>query len=214
MEFAKRLSSGLDSLSLPTSDLARAKLTRYVELIEKWNRTYNLTAIREQEKMLSHHILDSLAVIPYLSGTAVVDVGSGAGLPGIPLAIACDNWTLTLLDSNHKRTAFLQQARIELDLKNVEIVTQRVEQWQPGRRFDTVVSRAFSDLASFVQTSAFLCNDNGVVAVMKGTRPDEELAQLPAHAQVDRVIELNIPGVDAARHLVLIRLHQQPSEAL
>lgn len=199
------LERGLEALALPLAQDTQAKLHRYLALIDKWNRVYNLTAVRERSRMLAHHLLDSLAVAPHLTGGSVVDVGSGAGLPGIPLAIARPQAGFTLVESSHKKSAFLLQAAIELELRNVEVVNARVEAWDPPRRFDVVISRAFSDLAEFVALAGRLASEGGVLAAMKGVYPYEELAQLPAQYRMSSVIPLAVPGLAAKRHLVLLR---------
>lgn len=205
MSLADQLAHGLDALDLPAVTEVQKKLLDYITLIEKWNRVYNLTAVREPEKMLSHHVLDSLAVAPHVNGAFTLDVGSGAGLPGIPLALVQPQSSVTLLESSHKKSAFLKQAVIELELANVEVVTSRVETWKAPRRFDVVISRAFSDLAEFVSLAGRLCASKGVLAAMKGVYPFEELSQLPAGYRMQSVIPVAVPGLRAARHLVLIR---------
>jgi len=205
MKTEDQLGDGLAELGLQLSGQMQGRLLQYIALLTKWNRTYNLTAIREPSRLVSHHLLDSLAVLPHLNGVSVVDIGSGAGLPGIPLAIAQPQTRVALLDSNHKKGAFLRQAVLELKLDNVEVVTARAEQWRPARLFDVVISRAFSDLPGFVEAAAHLCAPNGVLAAMKGIYPDEELAQLGSSARVVRVVELRVPRVQAARHLALLQ---------
>ncbi len=196
---------GLQALGLTLAPEVRQRLLDYVALIQKWNRVYNLTAIREPEKMLSHHLLDSLAVVPHIHAARVLDVGSGAGLPGIPLALARPQTQVTLLDSNHKKAAFLNQAVIELRLNNVSVCAERVESWRPPLRFDAIVSRAFADLAEFVRVTLHLLAPGGVLAAMKGVYPYEEIEKLPANCIVEQVLPLAVPGLDAARHLVLMR---------
>ena len=144
MSSADELERGLAALGLKVRAEELARFERYLDLLEKWNRVYNLTAIRSRERMVTHHLLDSLAILPHVKGPRVLDVGSGAGLPGIPLAIANAELRVTLLDSNHKKTAFLHQAVAELALKNAAVEAERVESWQTGARFETIVSRAFS----------------------------------------------------------------------
>ncbi len=205
MNLTRALGDALEKLQLPLPDAARAKLLEYLSLIDKWNRVYNLTAVRGREKMLAHHVLDSLAVAPHLLPRTLLDVGSGAGLPGIPLAIARPQINVTLLDANHKKAAFLKQASIELGLDNVEVVNARVEAWDAPRRYDVVISRAFTDLSEFVALAGAHCGEGGVLAAMKGVHPYEELTQLPAPYGVSAVIPLTVPGLDAERHLVLIR---------
>ena len=204
MSPAAGLERGVKALGLPLAPEAQAKLVDYLALIDKWNRVYNLTAVREPEQMIAHHLLDSLAVAPHLTGTSLADVGSGAGLPGIPLALARPQLAVTLIESSHKKAAFLKQAAIELGLGNVEVVNSRVEACDAARRFDVVISRAFSDLPEFVALAGRLCAEGGVLAAMKGVHPYEELAQLPAPYRVRTVVPLTVPGLDAERHLVLI----------
>ncbi len=204
MNFAGELAAGIAALGLDIAAPAQQRMLDYLALVEKWNKAYNLTAVRERAKMLTHHLLDSLSVLPHLRGSRVLDVGSGAGLPGIPLALACPQWQFTLLDSNHKKTTFLRQAAIELQLKNVEVVCDRVESWSSAEPFDTVVSRAFSDLAEFLALAGKLCARTGVVVAMKGVYPHEELAQLPGDFHLRNVVALNVPGLDAERHAAVL----------
>ena len=186
------------------------KLAAYLELLAKWNRTYNLTAIREPEKMVTHHVLDSLAVLPHLQdpklakSLSLLDVGSGAGLPAVPLAIARPAWRVVALDSSQKKGTFVRQAASELSLANLEAVVSRVEGYLPVTLFDVVISRAFSDLATFAESSARHLVPGGRLVAMKGVRPDEEIAQLPPAYHVVETVPLAVPGIDAARHLVIM----------
>ena len=205
MSVATALGEGLDKLQLTLDEDAQEKLLAYLDLVEKWNRVYNLTAVRERDRMVSHHVLDSLAVAPHVSGDSLLDVGSGAGLPGIPLAIARPELEVTLLESNHKKASFLTQVTIELGLENAGVVAARVEAWEAPRRYDIVISRAFSDLAEFVTLAGRHCADSGLIAAMKGVYPYEELAQLPPAYEMTAVIPVAVPGLDAERHLVLLR---------
>jgi 16S rRNA (guanine527-N7)-methyltransferase len=200
------LDTGLARLGLDLPAVARQKLLDYVALIAKWNQVHNLTAIREPVKMVTHHLLDSLALLTVIDGPAkrLVDVGSGAGLPGIPLAIARPDWSVTLLDSNHKKGVFLQQAVSELGLSNVTVVVDRVEAFRPEAGFDYVVSRAFSDLPEFAELSRHLRGPGGTLLAMKGVYPYEEVLQLSPEIGTVEVIRLEVPGVDAERHLVSI----------
>lgn len=181
-------------------------LHRYLDLLEKWNAAYNLTAVRGRHAMETEHVLDSLAVVPHLAvhnGT-VVDVGTGAGLPGLVLAIAVPENRYVLVDSNGKKTRFLTQAAHELGLRNVTVFNGRIEDWQPSARVDVVTSRAFAALADMVQGCRALLDGGARVLAMKGVRPDDELAALPADVVVREVIALRVPGLDKERHLVCI----------
>ncbi len=204
MNLAQPLAQGLAELGLQLPPDARGKLIEYLGLIQKWNRVYNLTAVREPRKMLAHHLLDSLAVAPRVSATSLLDAGSGAGLPGIPLAIAMPGTRVTLLDSNHKKAAFLKQASIELALDNVSVVCERVEAWNTAQRFDLVVSRALTDLPEFIRLAGRLVGLGGALAAMKGIYPYEELAQLPAGWQLQEATGLKVPGLRAERHWVRV----------
>jgi 16S rRNA (guanine527-N7)-methyltransferase len=195
------LDRGLEALELALAERARAQLIEYLALLAKWNRTYNLTAIREPLGMVSHHLLDSLAVLPHLSMPAsqarLADAGSGAGLPGIPLAVARPDWRVSLAESNQKKAAFLRQAVIELALANVEVYEGRVEEWTPAARFAVVVSRAFADLSEFIAACRHLVEPGGVLAAMKGVHPKDTMGC--------SIVRLTVPLLDAERHLVLCR---------
>jgi 16S rRNA (guanine527-N7)-methyltransferase len=205
MSLAGELAAGITALELNVAPEAQQRMLDYLALVEKWNKAYNLTAVREPAKMLTHHLLDSLSVLPHVRGPRALDVGSGAGLPGIPLALACPQWQFTLLDSNHKKTTFLRQTVIELKLTNVDVVCERVETWVSPQLFDTVVSRAFSDLPEFIGLAGKLCAKTGVVVAMKGIYPHEELAQVPKDFQLCSVVSLKVPGLDAERHAALLQ---------
>jgi len=204
------LERGLEELKLALPAHVHDQLIAYVALLAKWNRSYNLTAIREPHAMVSQHLLDSLAVLPHLSmpenGARLADVGTGAGLPGIPLALARPQWSVVLIESNQKKAAFLRQATIELGLKNVEVHEGRVEAWRPASLFSVVISRAFAELAAFVAACRHLLAPGGMLAAMKGKRPDLELQHLPAGVRCKSVIRLQAPQLDAERHLVLCEL--------
>ncbi len=204
MSPADQLQRGLIALGLALERDTQQRLLDYIALIEKWNRVYNLTAIREPEKMVSHHLLDSLAVAPHLHAERLLDVGSGAGLPGIPLALANVHMHVTLLDSNHKKTAFLNQAVMELKLKNADVCGERVESWQTQNKFGQIISRAFSDMGEFVRMTRHLLAPGGLFVAMKGLHPYEEIEKLPPDCKVRQVLPLAVPGLDGARHLVLI----------
>lgn len=204
MSAADQLKRGLIALGLVLERDTQQRLLDYIALIDKWNRVHNLTAIREPEKMVSHHLLDSLAVAPHLHARRLLDVGSGAGLPGIPLALANPDMQVTLLDSNHKKVAFLNQAVMELKMKNAEVCGERVESWKSQEGFDVIISRAFSDMSEFVHMTRHLLAPGGTFAAMKGMHPYEEIDKLPPDCVVQQVLPLAIPGLDGARHLVLI----------
>lgn len=210
MNLAEKLARGVSALGLDIAAETQQRLLAYLTLIAKWNRVYNLTAVRETEKMLTHHLLDCLAVIPHLvPARSILDVGSGAGLPGIPLALVWQQSRVTLLEANHKKAAFLRQTAIELRLPNVEVACERAESWQPGRKFDIVISRAFSGLPELLRAAGRFCAEDGVIAAMKGVHPHEELAQLPEGFGVREAIPLTVPGLAAERHLILLQPTQQ-----
>ena len=199
------LDRGLGELQLGLPENARGKLLVYLGLLAKWNRTYNLTAIRDPLEMVSHHLLDSLAVVRHLRAGRLADVGSGAGLPGIPIAIAEPERLVVLNDRSQKRTAFLRQAVMELPLPNAQVHAGRAEAWQPLERFAVVISRAYAELAEFIATCRHLVAPGGVLAAMKGVFPARELARVPADAGCGEVIRLSVPLLGEERHLVLCR---------
>lgn len=205
MSLEEKLASGLEGMGLFLDPLTQSNLLKYVALIQKWNKVYNLTAVRDPLKMITQHLLDSLAVLPHIAGRRLIDVGTGPGLPGIPLALANPALEVTLLDSNHKKTSFLRQACLELGLHNATVVCERVEAWRPEEKYDVVISRAFSDLGEFASLALHLCSDTGWMLAMKGIYPHEELTRLPASVALQGVAPLKVPGLDAERHLVLLR---------
>lgn len=198
------LELGLQEMGLPLPDAVRDKLIRFIALLEKWNRIYNLTAIRDPRQMVTHHLLDSLAILPFVNGPRVLDIGTGAGLPGIPLALARPELHFTLLDSNAKKTRFVTQACGELDIHNVTVIHERVERYRPGEKFDTLISRAFSNLAEMVEAAKPLCAERGEFLAMKGRYPHDELARLSASYLAAQVRALHVPGLSAERHAVRI----------
>jgi 16S rRNA (guanine527-N7)-methyltransferase len=204
MTLAQQLAQGVLQLGFTLPAGAQQRLLEYLALLQKWNRVYNLTAVREAPRMVSQHLLDCLAAAPHVAAATLLDVGSGAGLPGIPLALALPDARVTLLDSNHKKAAFLKQAVMELKLFNAEVVCERAETWSPSRTFEVVISRAFSDLAEFVSVAARHAAAGGRLVAMKGVHPYEEIAQLPPGWEVRQVIPLTVPGLRAQRHLVTL----------
>jgi len=187
---------------LPAAD--RQRLLVFVRLLAKWNAAYNLTAVRDPEEMVTRHLLDSLVLLPYLHGSRVLDIGTGPGLPGIPLAVARPDCAFTLLDANAKKTRFVTQAVGELGLKNVDVLQARVENYRPEQKFDTLVARAFSSIAELLKSAQHLCAPGGRFLAMKGVYPEEELAAIPAEFAVSEVLALKVPGLDAARHLAIV----------
>lgn len=200
------LERGIGDMALALPPRASDQLLEYLELIAKWNRTYNLTAIRDPLRMVSHHLLDSLAVLREIPAGPLADVGSGAGLPGIAIAIAEPARRVTLNDANHKKCAFLRQAVIELRIANTEVHHGRVQSWRPLERFAVVISRGFAGLAEFIAACRHVVRPGGVLAAMKGAYPLEELARLPVGCDCSDVRKLRVPMLEGERHLVLCRL--------
>jgi 16S rRNA (guanine527-N7)-methyltransferase len=201
------LQRGLAELALALPATSVDKLLAYLELLAKWNKTYNLTAIRDPLQAVSLHLLDSLSVLRELADKrgALADIGSGGGLPGIPLAIAEPARRVTLNDANEKKAAFLRQAVIELGLANADVHVGRAEQWRPAPRFAVVITRGFASLVDFLAACRHLVAPGGVLAAMKGAYPEAELAQIPADCDCGDVRRLKVPLLDAERHLVLCR---------
>lgn len=195
------LDRGLGELALALPPGAPERLLEYLALLAKWNRSYNLTAIRAPLAMVSHHLLDSLAVLPHLpmpsASATLADAGSGAGLPGIPLAVARPDWSVALAEASQKKAAFLRQAVIELGLSNVEVYEGRVQAWRPAARFAVVISRAFAELAEFIAACRHLVAPRGFLAAMKGKHPQDTMGC--------EIVKLRVPLLDAQRHLVLCR---------
>ncbi|QMT32757.1 16S rRNA (guanine(527)-N(7))-methyltransferase RsmG [Conchiformibius steedae DSM 2580] len=204
-DLKSRLKDGLQQMGLAPDAGQQLLLLEYVALLTKWNSTYNLTALRTPEQMIHHHLLDSLTLLPYINGVkTLMDVGSGGGMPGIPTAICRPDLHITLLDSNTKKTAFLQQAVIELGLPNVTVASGRVETMH-DKKVDVVTSRAFAQLDDFIALTRHLLGENGYWAAMKGVYPYEELAHVPADVDVFQIERLDVPGLAAERHMVLMR---------
>jgi 16S rRNA (guanine527-N7)-methyltransferase len=208
------LAAGISALGLDIDDAAQAKLLAYVALLEKWNRTHNLTAIRDPERMVTHHLLDALATLPSLPqqrGLRLLDVGSGGGAPGIPLATARPDWRVTLLDSSRKKAAFLRQAVAEVPLPSVLVAEIRVEDYAPEVLFDVAISRAIGELSTFVAATRRLVRAGGRLIAMKGMYPREEIAKLPDDVRVVAVSALDVPGIDGERHLVIVEADGRPT---
>jgi 16S rRNA (guanine527-N7)-methyltransferase len=203
MSLAQELAAGIAEMGLFITPEQQAKLLDYLALLHKWNGVYNLTAVRNQQQMVSNHLLDSLAVLPHLWPGRWLDAGCGGGLPGMVLAVVRPDWSFTLLDSNSKKTGFVQQAVIELGLRNVKVRCERVENWQAPQKFDGIISRAFSEAAEFVRLTRHLLADDGRWAAMKGA-PEQELARLPDGIRVEKVVTLQVPKLEAARCLVVM----------
>lgn len=200
-----QLERGIDALQLEVTPTQLEQLLAYRELIERWNRAYNLTAVRDANSMVTRHLLDSLAVAPYVHAHRIIDVGTGAGLPGIPLALLYPDRHFDLLDSNGKKTRFLFQVKSQLGLSNIGIVENRVEQYQPEQRYDAVISRAFANLARMVQQCSHLIAADGLMFAMKAASVEEELAELGDAAERVAQYSLHVPGLDEERSLVVLR---------
>lgn len=204
MKLERKLQQGLAALGLELDTDVRMRMLQFLELLARWNRAYNLTAVREIEQMLPRHLLDSLTVLPYVRGPRVLDIGTGAGLPGIPLALARPELQFTLLDSNAKKLRFVRQAVHELDLRNVQTVHSGVERYRPGAPFDTLLARAFASIPDMLNGCRHLCAATGAILAMKGVFPQEEIAAVGDGFRVRDVVRLTVPGLDAARHLVIL----------
>lgn len=197
------LAAGLAALGLDLPAAAQDQLLAFRDLLLKWNKTYNLTALRDPEQAISHHLLDSLAILPHVGPGPLLDVGSGGGLPGIPLAIARPDLAVSMVDTVQKKTTFLQQVVIELGLKNVTVHHALAEEMQG--QYAQISSRAFADLNRFVSLTRHLLAPGGHWLAMKGLRPDDEIAALPAGSVVEKVIPLVVPGLNAERHLIILK---------
>lgn len=198
---------GAKSLGLDLSETQADLLTRYVLLLDKWNKAYNLTAIRNPREMVFRHIIDSLSIVPHITGDTILDVGSGPGLPGVVLAIMYPDKKFTTLDSNGKKTRFMLQAKLDLKLSNLDVANARVESFQAQALFDAITSRAFSSLVNMVDGTKHLLSPSGVYLAMKGLYPEEELKELMDHHEIELAScePLNVPGTEGDRHLVILR---------
>ncbi len=210
MNLEKQLRDGLEAIPGLSVDVVHlsSQLLRYIDLIMKWNGTHNLTSIKTPESMVTRHMLDSLVTVPHINGPGIVDIGSGGGFPGIPIALARPDWQVTLIESNQKKAAFLLQTALELNLSNISVRQGRVEKIELENKVDTVMSRAFSSLERFMSLSKHLSNsniDHCRFVAMKGEFPDMELMQLSPEFAVEKIIAVTVPGLKAKRHLVVIR---------
>lgn len=204
----RELNAGIEALGLDIGEAAVDRLLAYHGLLIKWNRAYNLTSVRDPDEMIQRHLIDSLAILPFVGGSELLDVGTGPGLPGMVLALVRPELAVTLLDSNGKKTRFLTQARLELGVTNVTVVNSRLEAWQPERSFGQISSRAFATLAEMVAKSRHLLAPDGRFLAMKGRYPQDELDALPAGVVVDAVQSLTLPGTPGARHLVQLSVRE------
>lgn len=202
MTLEAKLNQGLSEAGIDLAPQVRRQLLDYLQLLQKWNKVHNLTAVRDPQEMVTLHLLDSLSVLPYIHGNRLVDVGSGAGLPGIPLALCRPELQVTVIDSSHKKASFLRQAKAELGIPNLDVECMRVEAYRPKTLFDTVISRAFSDLGEFMHLTRHLGEPGAQWLAMKGVYPFEELAQFKVAPT--QVVSLQVPGLNAQRHLVFL----------
>lgn len=204
MSAAKRLADGIKAMGLEIDEATQVRLLAYGTLLMKWNKVYNLTAIRDEAAMVDLHLLDSLTVLPYVDVPRIADIGTGGGLPGIPLAICRPEMEVALVETVNKKASFLQQAKIELKLPNLSVHNVRVETLKPPQALPAVISRAFSSLRDFVSLTDHLVAQDGVWLAMKGVYPEDEIAELPAGFSVRESHRLSVSGVEAERHLLII----------
>ncbi|MBF6058798.1 MULTISPECIES: 16S rRNA (guanine(527)-N(7))-methyltransferase RsmG [Thiomicrorhabdus] len=197
-----QLENGLQALNLELGGQQVDRLIGYLNLLSKWNKVYNLTAIRDPQEMLVKHLFDSLAVVPYIEQERLIDVGTGGGLPGIPLAICFPERQIDLLDSNHKKTRFLIQVKAELGLKSTQVFHSRVEEYRPEELYQAVISRAFASIDDMLFWTRHLLADKGVWWAMKAQKETDETLSLPADVTVSEIIELQVPQLDADRRLI------------
>jgi 16S rRNA (guanine527-N7)-methyltransferase len=203
-QWPRQLSDGLAAMNLSLSESQQQQLLAFLALLNKWNKAYNLTAVRDERVMVSRQLLDSLSILPWITTDHLLDVGAGGGLPGIPLAIVFPEKRFTLLDSNGKKTRFLNQCVLELGLSNVEVIHGRAEDCQPDQPFTQISSRAFTALENLVTWCGQLLSSEGEFLAMKGQYPDDEVAALPAGWQVESSHSLKVPGADGERHLLIV----------
>jgi 16S rRNA (guanine527-N7)-methyltransferase len=204
-EVAKHLEQLCSKLTFEVSQAEQSLLLDYIQLLFKWNKAYNLTAVRNPQEMVTHHLMDCLILKPYFSSSNMLDVGTGGGFPGIPLAILYPNMSMTLVDCNAKKIRFLTQAVHELGITCVKPVHGRVEAVDVTEKFEIITSRAFASLQDMVKLTAHLLSENGRYLAMKGVIPEQEIAELPTGFTVSNITPLQVPGLDAQRHLIEIR---------
>ena len=204
-QHAEELTLGARELGVALSETQHSQLLGYLALLIKWNKAYNLTAVRDPDEMVSRHLLDSLSVVPFIDGERQLDVGSGGGMPGIPLAIMFPDMKVTLLDSNGKKTRFLTQVKLELKLDNLEVIHSRAEAFQPQQPFTGIISRAFSSLEDFTEWTRHMGDTNTRWLAMKGLHPADELVALPADFNLESAQALAVPGCQGQRHLLILR---------
>ena len=204
-QHAQELSTGARELGIQLSETQHSQLLAYLALLIKWNKAYNLTAVRNPDEMVSRHLLDSLSVVPFVEGERWLDVGSGGGMPGIPLAIMFPEMKVSLLDSNGKKTRFQTQVKLELKLDNLQVIHSRAEDFQPDQPFTGIISRAFSSLEDFAGWTRHMGNTDTRWLAMKGLHPADELVALPADFHLDSAQALAVPGCQGQRHLLILR---------
>lgn len=200
------LLAGCTELGVQVNSPQHALLNAYLDLLEKWNKSYNLTSVRKRPEMITRHLLDSFTLLPYLQGRRIVDVGSGGGLPGVPLAILDGKREFYLLDSNLKKTRFLFQVKTQLGLDNIQVIADRAESYQPAQRYDCVVSRAFASLPDMLASCRHLVVPGGVLLAMKGVAPTEEAAAISSNDVQVELCPLQVPGLDEQRTLAIVHL--------
>ncbi len=214
IENSELITQHLGQLGFELPDKAEQKFTQLLALLVKWNKAFNLTAVRNPNDMLILHIMDSLVPLAFVEGVSVLDVGTGAGFPGLPMAIARPDWQFTLLDSNSKKTRFVTQAVIELGLKNVQVITGRAENSNTNQLFNTIMCRATFSLGDFLSKTLAHCVNKGLFLALKGSYPEQEIGDisqstkfkdLAAKINLEKVQSIQVPGLDAERHLVLVR---------
>ncbi len=204
LKIQHQLSLGLEAMELVIDENAMGRLIALINLLSKWNKAYNLTAIRDESMMVSHHLLDSLSILPFLHGAHILDVGTGAGFPGLPLAICCPQREFALVDSNGKKVRFVRAVKRELGLKNVEVVQARVEELDAQRRYSCILTRAFSSLQEIISLTGHLCSDTGRALAMKGRLPQQELEKNLGRFKVTNSVKLKVPSIQAERHLIIM----------